>query len=297
MIRLKKDIFLKIICAIVGVLFVVRLIWPEVARDSEPQDHVSADSLSCAAGETLSDVGDGVDEEPLQPVAFQEASRDEDFVCDSIRRASASPVALLPVAAVPRLDFSSRHRIYSVSSYRDCFPDVQDVHYPAALVQGVRPVADRLDAERRKQDLLFVGANPYYVIDPSMNRSIPYLVPKASHLLQHIGRRFLDSLAVKQIPLHKIIVTSVLRTEDDVVRLRRINGNTSEQSCHRFGTTFDISYNRYHTVAPPDDPDRRAVRNDSLKFILSEVLRDVRQQGLCYVKYEVKQGCYHITVR
>ena len=31
--------------------------------------------------------------------------------------------------------------------------------------------------------------------------------------------------------------------------------------------------------------------------ILSEVLRDLREMGACYVKYEVKQGCYHVTVR
>ena len=138
--------------------------------------------------------------------------------------------------------------------------------------------------------------NPYYEMDPAMRSSIPYLVPKASNLLQHISRRFLDSLAVKGIPLHTIIVTSVLRSEEDVARLRRINGNASEQSCHRFGTTFDISYNRYHTVAPPGE-NRLAVRNDTLKFVLSEVLRDVRAEGRCFVKYEVKQGCYHITVR
>jgi hypothetical protein len=158
-------------------------------------------------------------------------------------------------------------------------------------------VADRQEAEHRKRDLLYVGFNPYYTIDPAMRSSIPYLVPRASQLLQYIGRRFLDSLAVKQIPLHTIIVTSVLRTEEDVVRLRRINGNASEQSCHRFGTTFDISYNRYHTVSPPGLPERRAVRNDTLKYVLSEVLRDARAEGRCYVKYEVKQGCFHVTVR
>lgn len=201
------------------------------------------------------------------------------------------------VNPIPQLDFSHRHRIRSVHSYRDCFPDLQEVQYPAACANGVPPVENREEAEHRKKDLLYVGANPYYQMDPSMSRSIPYLVPKASHLLQHIGRRFLDSLAVKGLPLHTIIVTSVLRTEEDVRRLRRINGNASEQSCHRFGTTFDISYNRYHTVAPPEDPNRRPVRNDSLKFVLSEVLRDAREEGLCYVKYEVKQGCFHITVR
>ena len=130
-----------------------------------------------------------------------------------------------------------------------------------------------------------------------MRSSIPYLVPRASTLLQTIGENFLDSLYVKGVPLHKIIVTSVLRTEEDVARLMQHNGNASEQSCHRFATTFDICYNRYTTVSPPDSPERRKVQNDTLKWVLSEVLRDLRQEGRCYIKHEIKQGCFHITVR
>lgn len=292
MMRLKKDIFLKFIAAVVVVLFVVRLIWPEVNVPRSARVEDDADSLLLATST------DSLIKE-IKTTGLEDTINADSSVTliDSIPRYGQSHVALLSTDAIPRLDFSVRHRIYSVSSYRESFPDVQDVQFPAALACGVPPVTNRVEAEHRKKDLLYIGANPYYQIDPSMRSSIPYLVPKASHLLQHIGRRFLDSLAVKQIPLHTIIVTSVLRTEEDVARLRRINGNASEQSCHRFGTTFDISYNRYHTVAPPDDPDRRAVRNDSLKFVLSEVLRDVRQEGLCYVKYEVKQGCFHITVR
>ena len=292
MMRLKKDIFLKFIAAVVAVLFIVRLIWPEVNVPRSARVEDDADSLLLATST------DSLIKE-IKTTGLEDTINADSSVIliDSIPRYGQSHVALLSTDAIPRLDFSVRHRIYSVSSYRESFPDVQDVQFPAALACGVPPVTNRVEAEHRKKDLLYIGANPYYQIDPSMRSSIPYLVPKASHLLQHIGRRFLDSLAVKQIPLHTIIVTSVLRTEEDVARLRRINGNASEQSCHRFGTTFDISYNRYHTVAPPDDPDRRAVRNDSLKFVLSEVLRDVRQEGLCYVKYEVKQGCFHITVR
>ena len=37
--------------------------------------------------------------------------------------------------------------------------------------------------------------------------------------------------------------------------------------------------------------------NDTLKWVLSEVLRDMREEGRCYIKYEVKQGCFHMTVR
>ena len=188
------------------------------------------------------------------------------------------------------------HPIRSVHSYQDCFPDVQDVQIVAARRWGVRPVRNRDQAEHRKSELVYVGSNPYFVMDRGMSHSIPYLVPRAALLLQDIGRNYLDSLAVKGVPLHRIIVTSVLRTEEDVARLLSRNGNASDQSCHRFGTTFDICYNRYNTVSPPGEH-RRAVTNDTLKYVLSEVLRDLRQQQRCYIKYEVKQGCFHITTR
>ena len=116
-------------------------------------------------------------------------------------------------------------------------------------------------------------------------------------MLNDIGRAYYDSLQIKGIPLHQVIVTSVLRSRDDIRRLRGHNGNATENSCHLYGTTFDVCYNRYKTVSDPDGAQRRAVRNDTLKWVLSEVLRDMRESGRCYVKYEVKQGCFHITAR
>ena len=173
---------------------------------------------------------------------------------------------------------------------------MQDVQIVAARRWGVSPVADRRQAEERKNELVFVGSSPYVVMDRAMSHSIPYLVPRAADLLTQIGRNFLDSLYLKGVPFHQVIVTSVLRTEGDLARLRQRNGNASEQSCHRFATTFDIAYNRYHTVCPPGEQ-RREVRNDTLKWVLCEVLRDLRAEGRCYIKYEVKQGCFHITTR
>lgn len=189
-----------------------------------------------------------------------------------------------------------RNRVTSVPSYKDCFPDLNDVQLATAERLGVPPVKDRAEAARNKQNLVCIDDNPFFHVQ-KLHHSVPYLVPRAANLLTDIARTFLDSLATKGIPFHKIIVTSVLRTEDDVDRLRNFNQNASEQSCHRYGTTFDISYNRYITVEAPDGPERRRVRNDTLKWILSEVLHDLRQQGKCYVKYEVKQGCFHITAR
>ena len=130
-----------------------------------------------------------------------------------------------------------------------------------------------------------------------MQQSIPYLVPRAANLLQHIGRTFIDSLMVKQLPLHTIVITSALRTEEDVRKLRKINGNVSEQSCHRYGTTIDISYRSFYDVASGKQEPVSADMQERLKLVLSEVLRDCRNEGRCWVIYERKQACFHLTVR
>lgn len=189
-----------------------------------------------------------------------------------------------------------KHRIRSVANYQISFPDDNDTQLVAAHRWGVLPVRDRNDAENRQNELVYIGASPYYHVDP-LTQSIPYLVPRAAVLLQDIGQAFLDSLTMKGVPLHKFIVTSVLRTQADVAKLRRFNGNAVENSCHLYGTTVDICYNRYKTIEDPEGPARRLVRDDTLKYVLSEVLRDMRQQQRCYIKYEVKQGCFHLTVR
>lgn len=186
-------------------------------------------------------------------------------------------------------DDRKKHTIRGVSNYLTAFPDSQAVQIVAANRWGVRPVKNRTEAEQRKKDLVYVGESPYYHVDP-LYSSIPYLVPRAAVLLQDIGQAFYDSLYAKGVPLNKLIVTSVMRSMDDVAKLRKRNPNATEQSCHLFGTTIDICYNRYHPVT-------REVRDDTLKWVLSEVLRDMRQQERCYIKYEVKQGCFHMTVR
>lgn len=217
-----------------------------------------------------------------------------------ISNVSDSSVTLTPASGTSAAVFSKsragKHPIFSVPSFKNAFPDSNSVQLVAARQWGVSPVKDRMDAEARKKDLVYVGASPYYHVD-RLGSSIPYLVPHAAVLLQDIGSAFYDSLYVKGIPLHQLIVTSVLRTQEDVQRLRRYNGNATENSCHLYGTTFDICYNRYKTVEDPEGPALRQVRNDTLKWVLSEVLNDMRQQGRCYIKYEVKQGCFHMTVR
>lgn len=220
------------------------------------------------------------------------------------RQSPSSVSSLVPPASSgvpsPRTSYlasSLPHPIYSIPGrFSDCFPDSQQVHLVYAQQWGVKAVQSRTDAEKRKSELVYVGANPYFEID-NLRSSIPYLVPRASTLLNDIGRAYFDSLYVKGIPLHKLIVTSVLRTKEDVANLKLRNGNATENSCHLYGTTFDISQNRYKTVSDPRKSPRRQVQNDTLKWVLSEVLRDFRNSGRCLIKYEVHQGCFHVTVR
>lgn len=189
-----------------------------------------------------------------------------------------------------------KHRIYSVPDFATCFPDSNGLHISTAMRLGVKPVSNRQEAMKNKKELVYVGSNPYFHVKKLYN-SIPYLVPRAALLLEHIARTFQDSLSVKGIPLNTLIVTSLLRTEDDVAALRRHNGNASSNSAHRYGTTFDIAYNKYIMVQDPSLPKVRPVRDDTLKYVLSEVLRQARARGLCYIKYEKHQGCFHITAR
>ena len=223
-------------------------------------------------------------------VVNEEAEAEEEPVIQESPANTESSTSSLPP------DTRTHHKIFSVPDYDKAFPDSQSVQIAAAQKYGVKPVKDDKDAENRKDELVYIGSSPWYHVD-RLSSSSPYLVPRAAVLLQDIGRAFFDSLDAKGVPLHKIITTSVLRTKANVQKLRTRNINATENSCHLYGTTMDICYNRYKTVQDPKGPKRREVTNDTLKWILCEVLRDMRQQGRCYIKYEKKQGCFHLTTR
>lgn len=194
------------------------------------------------------------------------------------------------------MKMNNPRNIRGVVSYKRAFNDLNDTHLKAAQAIGIPPIADRKAAEGMKRKLELVETCDVYRLD-SLTHSIPYLVPKANTLLNNVGKNFLDSLTNKGLNPYKVIVTSVLRTDDDVKRLRRGNTNASDKSAHRYGTTFDISYKRFDQVPDPDGYPLQPVREDTLKMVLSEVLRDLKKTGDCYVKYELKQGCFHITAR
>ena len=194
------------------------------------------------------------------------------------------------------LKLNEPRNIKGVISYRRTFGDLNEAHLNVAQAIGITPIASRKEAEHMKEKLQHIETNDLYVVD-SLSHSIPYLIKGAAQLLDTIGTNFLDSLTAKGLNPNKIIVTSVLRTEDDVKRLRRRNGNASVNSAHFYGTTFDVSWKRFKKVEDEDGRPLQDVSSDTLKLVLSEVLRDLRKADKCYIKYELKQGCFHITTR
>ena len=171
------------------------------------------------------------------------------------------------------------------------FKDLNDKHISAAKMHGIPlgKVSGELDEIVSKYDLELIKDCRYYEVD-RLTHSEPYLVDKAADLLMDIGKNFKDSLASKGYPHVKPIVTSVFRTPASVKRLQRSgNVNSSSNSAHLYATTIDITYSRFEGAVP--------VNYDPYKYILAEVLRDLRNDKRCYVKFELKQACFHITVR
>ena len=293
-----KNRFLLGFVVVVCVLALVRLISPGVAEPRTSVVDLSvADSLATDSVDQLAMAEEDKEEENK---AANEIAETSDDLAQEAAGTGSETDAAADSSNTPSIFFDKngkevKHRIFSVPHFGNTFPDQQDVQILAANKHGVNPVQNREEAEHSKGKLVYVGSNPFFYVD-KLNNSIPYLVPRASVLLQDIGRAYFDSLQIKGIPLHKIIVTSILRTKDDVAKLRTRNGNATENSCHLYGTTFDVCYNRYKQIQTRQQP-RRQVQNDTLKWVLSEVLRDMRNRNRCLIKYEVKQGCFHITVK
>lgn len=171
------------------------------------------------------------------------------------------------------------------------FNDSNHVHLAEAKTIGIEPIDGAAKAWRVKRPVKRIETCREYYVD-NLTHSVPYLVPEAADLLKEIGSRFNDSLKARGGGDYRLKVTSVLRTEGAVKKLRRRNVNATQESAHRYATTFDISYAKFIC-----DSVTVARTQEDLKNLLGEVLKQIRDEGKCFVKYERKQGCFHITAR
>lgn len=192
-----------------------------------------------------------------------------------------------PVKQGPR--HHDRIPIHFQGRLADVFNDSNYQHYAYAEKLGIQPITNVGEAYFTTRPVVHITSNEYYQVD-TLTHSVPFLVPEAADLLKIIGKNFIDSLASRGADGYKIKVTSLLRTPQSVKRLRRVNKNATDSSTHKFATTFDISWSKFCCADP-----ERTINEEDLKLLLAEVLRDLRAEGRCLVKFERKTACFHIT--
>ena len=177
-------------------------------------------------------------------------------------------------------------------AYSKLFADLNEEHLEMARRVGLSvPPATRDNIDLSRSGLVKISDNDYYIVD-ELRYSVPYLTKGAAKELDRIAKAFADSLSSKKLLDYKLVVSSVLRTEEDVNKLRRSgNPNASENSAHCYGTTFDITYTRYFR----EDESETFMQPYELTKVLAEVLRDEKAAGRILVKYERKEHCFHIT--
>ena len=181
------------------------------------------------------------------------------------------------------------------SQYVSIFNDSQDRQLPAAKKRAFKgaPLADRksLQPVLESQRLVMVQSCPTYKIAP-LTHSVPYLTPSAKMELDAIAADFSEKVKQEGLPECRLLVTSLLRTKEDIKDLKRINKNAVTNSAHLYGTTFDISWRSF-----PCTGKGRKADSDAYLRLLAEVLKDHRTSKKVYVKYETRETCFHITVR
>ena len=167
------------------------------------------------------------------------------------------------------------------------FNDINDTQLAAAMRLGIKPRSKReeFDALLSAGKLVKLESCKYYKLD-RLTHSVPYLVPEASDFLLALGELFQEYSGTKT----RFIITSVLRSGADVGKLAKGNVNATKNSCHCYATTIDITYNRFDHQGP-------ARSDGQLKLDLARALWDLKNSGYCYVKFEMKQACFHLTVR
>lgn len=201
-------------------------------------------------------------------------------------------IAIAPKPEKPIYNPDLKDRRDPYRNYPQIFNDFNDTQLVAAQANGTPHALTIEELEVGKYGLQRIETNKLYKVDPLIH-SAPYLVPKAKDFLDELGEAFQDSLYNRGYDRrHRFIVTSVYRTENHIKRLRRSgNVNASKNSCHQYGTTVDITYVRF------DKPEEHRANDPKLLQLLMQTVYDMHRSGRCYVKYERKQSCLHITVR
>lgn len=196
--------------------------------------------------------------------------------------------------------------------------DVNATQIATARAMGVRASGEaEIERLRREGRLVALGDSTEHWVLRGMDHSVPYVTPDARAMLVELGRRFHARLDSLRLPRYRMKVTSAIRTDQTQADLRRTNSYASRTvSAHEFGTTVDVSHERF---AVPADARRAAAAGTraalegeveeemleevgkenakALQAALGRAVADMRGTGALHVMMENQQPVYHMTVR
>jgi hypothetical protein len=156
--------------------------------------------------------------------------------------------------------------------------------------------------------LVALGDSTEFWVLRKMDHSSPYVTPDARANLVELGRRFHARLDSAGLPHYRMKVTSAIRTDESQAQLRRINSYASRiVSAHEFGTTIDVSHERFAVPVPRPGDAGAGLRARMLEEVgkenakplqamLGRALLELRDEGALHVMIEDQQPVYHFTV-
>jgi len=182
---------------------------------------------------------------------------------------------------------SAKYKIYkndgTCPKCQTTFTDEVQEHKKAYYNEGIEPQFNNTDLRKlyKKRELKKLESNDLFYVR-NLKYSQPYILPKAYNFIYKICEEYNDSCSKNELDYIPIIITSVTRTKENVIRLQKINLNAIQESAHLKGKTFDISYKTFGKY------------NKQLELFI-DILLTYKEKNLCFVKYE-RNGCLHITV-
>lgn len=187
--------------------------------------------------------------------------------------------------------------------------DVNAKQIATARSLGVRAGGQaQIDALARQGRLVALGDSTAWWVLRDMDHSVPYVTPDGKAMLEELGRRFQARLARLGLPRYRMKVTSALRTAETQADLRKTNSYASRiVSAHEFGTTVDVSHERFAVpagIATGEAGEMEAEMLEEagkehakvLQAELGRAIAEMRGQGALHVMMENMQPVYHMTV-
>ncbi len=175
--------------------------------------------------------------------------------------------------------------------------DPNKMHIQAGRELGILPFRKNADflAVRDsilENEFLFYLEDGEYYRKKKMSHSYPYLTKETIELIEELSKRFQENLLKKGQCNYSLLITSALRTEESQRKLRGRNRNaTRDTTSHLFGASFDVSYWDFYR-----NSDGAIHRYKNLQKILTNTIKEMRNEKKCLVIKETGHYCFHITV-